>query len=115
MPTYPCAQVRPHFFSNSSPKRVLHRAIRTQEPKEHTWYAPSDKWVLAQKLGIPKIQFTDQIKLKRKEEQIMDTLILLRRGNKIPTGGDTVTKYGAETEEKDIQRLLHLGIHPTYS
>jgi hypothetical protein len=23
--------------------------------KEHTWYALSDKWILAQKLGIPKI------------------------------------------------------------
>jgi hypothetical protein len=44
-----------------------------------------------------------------------DTLVLLRRGNKIPMGGDTDTKCGAETEEKAIQRLPHLGIHPIYS
>ena len=25
--------------------------------KEDTWYAPTDKWILAQKLRIPKIQF----------------------------------------------------------
>jgi hypothetical protein len=30
-------------------------------------------------------------------------------------GGDTETKYGAETEEKAIRRLSHLGIHPKYS
>jgi hypothetical protein len=39
---------------------------------------------LAQKLGIPKIQFTDQMKVKKKEDQSMDILILCRRGSKIP-------------------------------
>jgi hypothetical protein len=53
---------------------------------EHTWHTLSDKWILAQKLAIPKIQFTDQMKLKKKEDQSMDTLVLLRRGNKIPMG-----------------------------
>jgi hypothetical protein len=54
------------------------------------------------------------MKLKKKEDQSMDTLVLLRRGNKIPMGGDT--KCGAETEGKDIQRRLsHLGIHSIYS
>jgi hypothetical protein len=33
-------------------------------------------------------------------------------GDKIPMGGDTETKCGAETEEKAIQKLHHLGIHP---
>ena len=36
--------------------------------KEHTWYALTDKWVLAQKLAIPKIQLTDNMKFKRKED-----------------------------------------------
>jgi hypothetical protein len=27
----------------------------SQSKKEHTWYALTDKWILAQKLGIPKI------------------------------------------------------------
>ena len=35
------------------------------------------------------IQLTDQTKLKKKEDQSMDTLVLLRRGNKITMGGDT--------------------------
>ena len=30
-------------------------------------------------------------------------------------GGNTETKYGAETEGKVIQRLPHLGIHLIYS
>jgi hypothetical protein len=48
------------------------------------------------------------MKLK-KEDQSVDTSILLRRGNKIPMEG--VTKCEAETEEMTIQRLLHPGIH----
>ena len=43
---------------------------------------------LAQKLGIPKIQFTDHMKLKKKEDQSVDASFLLRRGNKILTGGN---------------------------
>jgi hypothetical protein len=35
-------------------------------------YALTDKWILAQKLGIPKIQFTDHMKLKKKEDQSVD-------------------------------------------
>ena len=39
---------------------------------------------LAPKLRIPKTQFTDQMKLKKKEVQSMDISILLRRGSKYP-------------------------------
>ena len=60
-------------------------------------------------------QFTDHMKLKKKEDPSVDTLVLLRRGNKIPIGRDTEMKCGAETEGKSIQRLPYLGIHPTYS
>ena len=67
---------------------------------------------LAPKLRIPKTQFTDQMKLKKKEVQSMDISILLRRGIKIPMRGDTETKCGAEIEGKTTQRLPHLGIHP---
>jgi hypothetical protein len=45
---------------------------------------------------MPKIQFTKHVKLK-KEDQSVDTLPLLRRGNKIPMEEVTETKYGAET------------------
>jgi hypothetical protein len=38
------------------------------------------------------------MKLKKKEDQSVDTSILFRRGNKIPMEGVTETKCGAETE-----------------
>jgi hypothetical protein len=53
------------------------------------------------------------MKLK-KEDQSVDALVLLRRGKKILSGGNTETKCGTETEGKAIQRLSHLGIHPIY-
>jgi hypothetical protein len=52
------------------------------------------------------------MKLKKKEQQRVDTLILLRRGNKITMEGVTETKFRAETEGMTIQRLSHLGTHP---
>jgi hypothetical protein len=52
------------------------------------------------------------MKLKMKEDQSVDTLFLFRMGNKIPMEGVTETKFGAETEGRNIQRLPHLGIHP---
>jgi hypothetical protein len=55
------------------------------------------------------------MKLKKKEDQNVDTSFLLRMGNKIPMEGVTETKFGAETEGRTIQRLPHLGIHPIIS
>jgi hypothetical protein len=54
------------------------------------------------------------MKLKKKEDQSVDTSFLLRKGNKIPMEGVTETNFGAETEVI-IQRLSHLGIHPINS
>jgi hypothetical protein len=51
------------------------------------------------------------MKLKEKEDQSLDTSILLRRGNKIPMEGVTETKFGAENEGITTQRMPHLGIH----
>ena len=79
--------------------------------KEHTWYALTDKCILAQKLGILKIQFTNHVKFKKKGDQSVNTLILLRRGNKIPMEGVMETKFRAETQGMTIQKLPHLGIH----
>jgi hypothetical protein len=45
------------------------------------------------------------MKLKKKEEQSVDTLILLRRGNKIPMKGVTDIRCRAEAEGMTIQRL----------
>jgi hypothetical protein len=71
--------------------------------KGHTWYALTDKWILAQKFRIPKIQLTDYMKLMKKDDQSVDTSVLLRRGIKILMRGNTKTKCGAETEGKGIQ------------
>ena len=48
------------------------------------WGILTNKWILAQKLRIPKIQFAKYMKLKKKEDQSVDTSSLLRMGNKIP-------------------------------
>jgi hypothetical protein len=71
--------------------------------------------MLAQKLRIPEIQFTDHMKFKKKEDHSVDASVLLRRGNKIPMGGKMETKCGAETDGKAIQRLLHLQLHRIYN
>jgi hypothetical protein len=42
------------------------------------------------------------MKLKNREDHRVDTLVLLRRGVKMPIGGDTETKFRAETEVKVI-------------
>jgi hypothetical protein len=52
------------------------------------------------------------MKLKKKENQSVDTSNFLRKWNKIPIEGVTETKYRAETEGMTIQRLPYLGIYP---
>jgi hypothetical protein len=52
------------------------------------------------------------MKLKKKDDQSVDSSFLLRMGNKIPMEGVTETKFGAMMKEWTIQRLPHLGIHP---
>jgi hypothetical protein len=56
----------------------------------------------AQKLRIPKIQFTNHIKLKKKEDHSVDTSIHFRRGEQNTMEGVTKTKCGVETEEMTI-------------
>ena len=55
-------------------------------------------WILAQKLRIPKNQLAKHMKLKKNEDQSVDTLPLLRIGNKTPMEGVTETKFGAEAK-----------------
>jgi hypothetical protein len=52
------------------------------------------------------------MKLKKKEDQRVGTLFLLRMGNTIPVEGVTETKFRALPEGMTNQRLPHLGIHP---
>jgi hypothetical protein len=44
------------------------------------------------------------MKLKKREDESVDTSFLLRMGNKIPMEGVTETKFGAETEGRTIHR-----------
>jgi hypothetical protein len=53
------------------------------------------------------------MKLKKKEDQSVDTSYLLRMGNKISMKG--VAEVRAETERRIIQKLPHPGIHPIYN
>ena len=69
--------------------------------KQHTWYVFTDKWTLAHKLRIQKIQFTDHMKFRNKEDQSVDASVLLRRGNKIFMGGNMETKCRAEKRLKE--------------
>ena len=85
----------------------------TQSQKNPHGIALTEKQLLAQKLRVSKIQFSKHMKLKKKEGQRMDTLLLLRMGNKIPMEG--VTKFGAKMEGKTIQKLPHPVIHPIYN
>jgi hypothetical protein len=55
------------------------------------------------------------MKFKKKEDQSVDTSVLLRRGNKIPMEGVTEATCGTEIEGMTIQRLSYLGIHPIYN
>jgi hypothetical protein len=55
------------------------------------------------------------MKLKKKKDQSVDSLVLLKRGKKILTRANMEAKNGAETEGKAKQRLPHMGIHPLYS
>ena len=48
------------------------------------------------------------MKLMKKEEQSVDTLFLLRMGNKIPIEAVTETKFGAEMEGRTIQKSIIL-------
>jgi hypothetical protein len=55
------------------------------------------------------------MKLKKNEDESVDTLLLLRIGNKTPMEGVTETKIGAEVKGWTIQRLPYPGIHPIIS
>jgi len=57
------------------------------------------------------------MKLKKKEGQRVDASVLLRRGKKNNnfTGGNTETKFEAETEGRPFRDCPTWGIHPIYS
>ena len=78
-------------------------------------YSLTDKWILAQKLRTPKIQLAKHKKIKKREDQWVDTSFLLRIGNKIHMERATETKFGAKMKGWTIQRLPHPEVHPIIS
>jgi hypothetical protein len=54
-------------------------------------------------------------KIKKKEDQRMDSSFLLRIESTIPMAGVTEKNFGAMMKGWTIQRLHHLGIHPIIS
>ena len=87
--------------ATNKPKNNKKKNKQTNK-KTHTWYGLIDKWISTQKFRLPKIQFTDQMKVKKKEDHNVDTSIPLIRGIKIPMGGDIETKGRIETKGKAI-------------
>jgi hypothetical protein len=68
--------------------------------------------MLAQKLGIPKIQFTKHMKLKKKEDQSVILQSFLEGGTKCPWKELQRQIVEQRLKKITIQRLPHLGIHP---
>jgi hypothetical protein len=61
------------------------------------------------------VQFAKHKKIKKREDQWIDTSFLLRIGNKIPMKGVTETNFGAKTKGWIIQRIPCPRIHPIIS
>jgi hypothetical protein len=76
---------------------IILSEVTQSQKNSHDMYF-TDMWLLAQKFRIPKIQYAKHMKLKKNEDQSVDTLPLLRIGNKTPMGGVTETKFGAEAK-----------------
>ena len=66
--------------------------------KERTWYALIYKCMLAQKLKINKLQFTQHRKLKKKEDLSEGALVPLRKGTKY-----SQEQYGRQSVEQRLK------------
>ena len=64
-------------------------------------YVLTEKWILAQKLSIAryKVQYVKHMKLKKNEEQSVDTLLILRIGNNHPW--KELQRQSLELRQKD--------------
>ena len=54
------------------------------QSQKNTQYVLTDKWILAQNLGPPKIQFTDHMKLKKRKTKVWILQSFLEGGTKYP-------------------------------
>ena len=92
---------------------VLSEVIQSQKNSHDTHSLISE--YQPRNLEYPRYNLQNTRKIKKKEDQLMDTSFLLRLGNKIPMEGVTETKYVAEWKGWTIQRLPYPGIHPIIS
>jgi hypothetical protein len=78
---------------------IIMSEVTQSQRNSHNMYSLISGY-LPRNLGYPryKIQFAKYMKLKKNEDQSVDTLPLLRLGNKIPMEGVTETKFGAVTK-----------------
>jgi hypothetical protein len=80
--------------------RKYHPEWGNLDPKEHTWYVLTDKWILAQNFMI---QLTDHMKPNKKEGPSEAASIPLRGGKRIIMGGrgrERPSWWRGEEEEK---------------
>jgi hypothetical protein len=75
-----------HFLALAFPCTGAYKVCKTKGPL----------FSMMAELRIPKIQFAKHKKIRKKEDQHVDTLFLRRIGNKIPMEGVTETKFGAK-------------------
>ena len=87
--------------SSSSTMSNFLRNLQTEFQSGYTSLQSHQQWrILAQKLRKPKIQFAKHMKLKKKEDQIVENLILLRRGNK--HSWKEIQRYKQRTQNRRI-------------
>ena len=69
--------------------------------KELKWNVLTDQWILTQKLSIAryKVQYVKHMKLKKNEDQSVDTLLILRIGNNHPW--KELQRQSLELRQKD--------------
>jgi len=75
---------------------ILSEVIQSQE--SHTWYVLTDKWILSQKLRLPKIQSTDLMKL---EKNVLQSF--LEGGTKIFIGGNMTQSFKQRLKERTFR------------
>ena len=69
--------------------------------KEHTWYALTDKWILAQKLQITRIQFTDHMKLKKEKDQSLGASVQFFLERRTTYSGEQIWRQSVEQRLKE--------------
>jgi hypothetical protein len=78
---------------------IILSVVTQSQKNSHGMFSLTSAYML-RNLEYPryKVQFAKHMKLKKNEDQSVDTLPLLRIGNKTPMEGFTETKFGTESK-----------------